>query len=157
MAEATRRVSVLRPGATLPALHDRKTRVRLLGWSYADACEGASDGARGGKPDSRLLGRNWELWLAGSYGEFEDVLDGLRAKSRILSVRFQKAWLSDVFVARRGSRLEALRGERRSVWALNFVAARLPASIFVPAVISEAAGYLPGDAKRWERPGWRAA
>lgn len=167
-SKARGKVVRLRHGATLPRLSERSTRVRLLAWSYGDACVSSDVAARGSKPSSRALVRNDELWLAGSYAEFERVLDELRGKSRILSVRFQKAWLVEPFVARgegartvaerqRMSPLAVLREDQRARWALNFVAARMPASIFVPAVISEAAGYTPQDAKRWERPGWRAA
>lgn len=144
------RVTRLRPGATLPRLSDRRTRVRLLGWSYWDAAEGSDDGGRGSRPSSRAPGRNPELWRAGSYWDLERVLDGLPSR-----VWFYAAWCGGTFDPERGSGKARFREHPLAVAALVVVSARMPADVFVPAVISEAAGYLPGDAKRWQDPAFK--
>ena len=122
----------------LPGLGLRATRVRLLAWSYEDAAFGSDDGGRGSKPGSRALSRNLELWNAGSYHDLEQAVDRLALCHR------------RVF---RAEHMTAPQPFRSREWmTLVKVAALMPPHIFVPADISEAAGYLPSEAKVYARP-----
>lgn len=130
----------------LPPLHQRETRIRLLAWSYHDATQGTSDGARGDKPGSRLLERNPELWPKGSYQQLEHALDRLRTMDRRAYIRFILIHIDqpDWWQTRPGT-------------GLAEIARLMPQQVFVPAVIAEAAGYLPSDAKTFQAPSGRHA
>ena len=123
----------------LPPLADRRTRVRLLAWSYEDAAFGSNDGGRGSKPQSRCLSRNLELWCAGSYDEFEQAVDWVR---RTDTFAYRRFWVEHVETPFKSAR----------PLFLHPVVKLMPHSIYVPAVIAEAAGYLPSEAKSWAMP-----
>jgi hypothetical protein len=148
-----------RPGQPLPPLKRRHTRILLLAASYHDACEALSEGTRaGGKPGSRLLVRN-SLWTAGSYADLERLLDELRAGATVRSVELNHRALYRAFwatyVGQRfplGYRSDSQKVRDAALHALGWIERRMPASIFVPPDIAEAAGYMPSDAAAYARP-----
>lgn len=128
----------------LPSLAARRTRVRLLAWSYLDAAEGkAGAGGSHGKATSCIPSRNGELWDRGSYKQLEQAIDRLRLHDRMLAGIFDKLhvrgrhWLDTT--------------ETRSADA---IAGLMPATINVPAAIMLSAGYIGGDIRaysmRWD-------
>lgn len=141
---------VARRGKPLPPLSRRATRVLLLASSYPDACDASErDTVHRGKPGSRILVR-FRLWQDGSYREMERLLDELRGHDRVLYGRFWRAYIGQRFPA--GRPLDTPAQRRDAGYALVWLAKRMPASIYVPAEISEAAGYTPGDARAYARP-----
>lgn len=143
-----------RRGQPLPPLNRRHTRILLLASSYHDACEALTDAGRsGGKPGSRLLVRN-ALWTAGSYGDLERLLDELRNHDRVLYGRFWRTYVGRRFPS--GHPLDTPAQRRDAGYALCWLERRMPASIYVPPDVTEAAGYMPGDAMAFARPRRRA-
>lgn len=146
-----------KPGQPLPPLSKRSTRVLLLASSYHDACTGLElDPVHQGKPGSRMLVRS-TLWHAGSYQALERLLDELRAGETIRAQQLNHRALYRAFWARYiGQRFPAgaQLGQRErdtAVHATGWLEARMPAEIYVPAEVAEAAGYLPSEAKAFER------
>jgi hypothetical protein len=127
--------------AARPPLASRATRVRLLAWSYEDAVMGGRDGVIGGKPQSKLLLRYEELWEAGSYKALEQAMDAQRQIDRFVLEDFRAMYVFPT---------NWLDAQPVSI-ALSAIMARMPENVFVPAAIAEAAGYLPSEAKVYER------
>lgn len=117
----------------LPPLHARGTRVRLLAWSRIDALTtGSQDGGGSDAHGSRLV-LHGDLWPQGSYHELERAMRG-------------EQWFADQYVDRK------LHEQPNKSLELDQVTNRMPANIYVPPEISEAAGYLPSEAKTYGMP-----
>jgi hypothetical protein len=125
-------------------LSDRLTRIRLLAWSYLDALEPGKDSTTADNVDSggtgsRAPSRNHELWTTGSYWQLERAMDALPPYARI---RF---W---VFYVRAGG---PFKHEHKPHPVLGRVERLMPRDVFVPAEVSEAAGFLRSDAEKYSR------
>ena len=127
----------------VPPLRSRRTRILLLLASYPDAVTGLT-GTAPGETGSRLLGRNIDLWYAGSYEHLEDCLDELR---RIAPHYHFATWHHFVRLKLGGSRRKEM-----AEWGLRYLMVAMPESVYVPADVSEAAGYLSGEAVAYQRP-----
>ena len=130
----------------LPPLQHRRTRVTLLLGSYLDAVEAprAVEGEGGAGPSAgRAPARNVELWTCGSYRELE----------RCLSVLYERHpsvhWHTYELHVRRhgGGPVRRRKAER----GLEWLCAVMPRDVFVPAAISENAGYDASAARSYER------
>ena len=134
----------------IPPLRSRRTRILLLLASYPDAVEGVTgDGARGDHPASRLLGRNLDLWYAGSYAQLEDCLDELK---RIAPHFHFATWHHFVRLT-----LDGARRKEMAECGLRYLMVAMPENVYVPADISEANGYLSSEAVAYQRPRRMAA
>jgi hypothetical protein len=121
--------------AALPALALRTTRVRLLASSWEDAMtSGTLDGGGPDKPGSRMNLHD-DLWTYGSYDELGRLVTHAASE-------FRKAYLGVAFRYH----------PPRDLDALVLLTRRMPACIYVPAEVSENAGYLPGEAGAWRMP-----
>lgn len=123
-------------------LRSRETRVRLLAWSYLDAVEEGrqeSEGGRGSSASSRSPRRNELLWREGSYRDLERVLERIPARSRLAF------WLRYIRTHR------GFNPAEKPSKLLTLVARRMPRFIYVPADVSQAAGYLESEAKEFSR------
>jgi hypothetical protein len=131
---------MLRPRGDLAS---RTTRIRLLAWSYLDAVEagggGAEENVSTGGTESRAPSRNHELWHQGSYGALEKAVDSLPP---FAAIRF---WV--FYIRAKGP----FRHEHKPHPVLGRVERLMPREVFVPAEISEAAGFLPAEAKTYSR------
>lgn len=122
-------------------LSDRSVRLRLLAWSYLDAVEASGSSSEEtvstGSAGSRAPSRNHELWRQGSYGALEKALGLLPAYARL---RF---W---IFYVRASG---PFQHDHKSHPVLARVEKLMPREVFVPAEISEAAGFLREAAKTY--------
>ena len=124
-----------------PPLKSRHTRIRLLLWSYEDAAIGSNEGSRGSKPQSRALSRNPELWNHGAFPEIERAVDLLRSMDNAMFREIEQRHIG---------RPWHLQPEATA--ALERIAEMVPRCDWqVPQEISEAAGYLPYEAREWRR------
>ena len=125
------------------ALSDRTTRIRLLAWSYLDACEAGGGGAEEtvstGSTESRAPSRNYQLWHQGSYRDLERAL---ALTPPYVRLRF---WV--FYIRAKGP----FNHEHTQHSVLGRVQRLMPREVFVPAEISEAAGFLPAEAKTYSR------
>jgi len=124
-------------------LSDRNVRIRLLAWSYLDACEAGGgtteESVNTGSVESRAPSRNHELWHQGSYAQLERAVFGLPPYARI---RF---WV--FYIRTQGP----FRHDHKPHSVLGRASRLMPREVFVPAEISEAAGFLPVEAKTYSR------
>lgn len=131
------------------ALSDRSVRIRLLAWSYLDACEAgggqAEESVSTGSTESRAPSRNHELWHQGSYAALERALAELPPYARL---RF---WV--FYVRTRGPLTSpgSFKHEHNPHAVLGRVEWLMPREVFVPAEVSEAAGFLHAEAKTYCR------
>jgi len=126
------------------ALSDRTTRIRLLAWSYLDACEAGGgtsteESVSTGATESRAPSRNHELWYQGSYRNLERAL---ALSAPYVRLRF---WV--FYIRAKGP----FKHEHKPHSVLGRVARLMPREVFVPVEISEAAGFLPAEAKTYSR------
>ena len=130
----------------LPPLSARASRIRLLAWSYREAAESPSgdngEAVTAGAAGSRAPERNEDLWRRGSYAALERAMDMLSPGQR------RAFWTDHVCADRPFPR----PGEKREFKSFVAVAMLMPREIFVPADVAEAAGFLPSEAKTYERP-----
>jgi hypothetical protein len=133
---------MLRTNVKRPQLSDRSVRVRLLAWSYLDAAMSPT-GDRGeasvdtGEAGSRPPLRNEDLWRHGSYSDLERIVDELPVSHR-------RTFWSEHITARDPFKSTEFK-------TVVMVGSFMPQSIYVPASISEAAGFLPSEAKVFSR------
>ncbi len=125
-------------------LDQRSVRIRLLAWSYLDAAEAGGtsneETVSTGSAGSRAPSRNHELWHQGSYNALEKALGSIPPYARL---RF---W---VFYIRAKGPFDHEHKLKHS--ALSRVERAMPREVFVPQEISEAAGFLPAEAKTYSR------
>lgn len=121
----------------LPALALRTTRVRLLASTYEDALLAWSQGNGYGEAGSRMNLHD-DLWTAGSYAELDLVMGSMNGRRR----DFSRAYLAVAFKHQPLHQLEVLQ----------YVADGMPRNIYVPAEVSENAGYLASEAGVYEMP-----
>jgi hypothetical protein len=124
-------------------LSDRLVRIRLLAWSYLDAAEAGGTSSEEtvstGSAGSRAPSRNHELWRQGSYSALEKALAQVPPYARL---RF---W---VFYIRASG---PFQHDHKAHAVLARVERLMPREVFVPQEISEAAGFLPAEAKTYSR------
>lgn len=133
----------------LAPLAHKRTRILLLLSSYLDALSNPTEDSIGGKPQSRIPGRNADLMARGSYRELERCMDMLQARAPVIY------WHTWQHYIRQDANTRVRRGKARA--GLEYLVQRMPAYVHVPAEISENAGYLAGEAKAYERSTRRAA
>lgn len=126
----------------LPPLDRRFTRIRVLAWSYPEAV----DSGPGERLASRLTAghpnREGYLWHRGSYKDLELALDRLRQVDRQLYRRFWRCYVGQ---------WSPFPAEDEDWSGLTRIDSLMPSFLYVPADISVALGYLPGDADDYER------
>ena len=133
----------------LPPLRHKRTRILLLLSSYLDAATFSGDTTGGGEPTSRILARNYDLWSAGSYSDLEHCLTALHLHAP--SVHWH-TWEGCV-KGRWNGPTRNHKAERGVTWLKEV----MPSNVFVPAEISENAGYTPSEARTYERSRAKAA
>ena len=121
----------------LPSLALRTTRVRLLDATYEDALDARRATGPGDQHGSRLLLAD-DLWTQGSYHELDLVIGCMNGRRRA----FTSAYLTVPF---KDQPLAALD-------VLQYVTDGMPRNIYVPAEVSENAGYLASEAGVYEMP-----
>jgi hypothetical protein len=120
-------------------------RIRLLAWSYLAACEAAAGDSTSGETISlssshgKTPSRNHELWRYGSYGALERAVDSLPP---YVKLRF---W---VFYVRDSGPFDHAKTYHSS---LGRVSRMMPKFIYVPADISQAAGFLKMESEEASR------
>jgi hypothetical protein len=123
--------------------------VRLLLSSYLDACEPDRLEMLGksGKPTSRDLRRRSAVWVEGSYRNLERCLDALRSTPGLRGV-YRDTYARWVL----GIKLDGKR-EARAHLGVALIALAMPHTIYVPTDVGQNAGYAPGEADEYARPG----
>lgn len=137
----------------MSGLSDRLVRIRLVAWSYLDACESgggtAEENVSSGSTESRAPSRNHELWHQASYGRrqnsYADLELALESLPPYVRLRF---W---VFYVRAKGPFRIYPEKHTHHAAFYRLARCMPKEVFVPAEISEAAGFLPAEAKTYSR------
>ena len=142
----------LRHGPTLPPLHDRRTRTRLLLGSLLDALHPVLDARTRGRPEDRnLAAHNLELWPYGSYPELVKALDDLRAlgrRRRYWHRCHQSTWSVHVCQVKPDKEATAQQAVNGVAW----IARAMPEFIYVPVIISyEVYGYSLAEARQYEK------
>ena len=141
----------LRHGPTLPPLHDRRTRTRLLLGSLLEAMHPLVDDRSRGQPADRMLAaHNLLLWPHGNYVELVRELDELRQlghQRQHWHRAHQCVWSLYVSHNKPRTDLEVRHADNGVVW----IARRMPEYIHVPNLISEEAGYPPAEAAAYHR------
>jgi hypothetical protein len=136
-------VSRRRPAPKQEPLERKRTRLKLLGRTLLDAFDRHERGLRG---DSASAGIG--IWEQGSYAELQSALDRLRSNSG-----HRAKGLADCFwaVYVNGSRRHLERRQPKAELVLDWLEREL-GDVYVPAEISQAAGYLEHEAKKWTKP-----
>ena len=108
-------------------------------WSYPDAAEsGSGAGLNHTRLESGMPSRDGYYWSRGSYSELEKALDALRQSNRLA---YRVVWANHVG-----------RLTWETDYGLDALARALPETIFVPIIVSMAAGYLAPQAKAYAAP-----
>jgi hypothetical protein len=122
-----------------PPISQPATRLRLLAWTYHDACTASHDTTTGNSThETRIPSRNPELWDTGSYKQLERALDETRQTNNRQYRHFVVNYIGQPL-------------DKHPAEPLDHMLQRMPTDIHVPQIISEAAGYTPHEGRRWER------
>lgn len=128
----------------LEPLAQRRTRIKLLLNTYLDAIDNTSQGEQDGRPSSRPLTFNDQLWPYGSYHLIQVLLDELRSNYR--HGVYNCVWSVHVIGSKRHMRRRAPKAELGLDWLVLKTASK---AIYVPAEVSQNAGYDRHDALLW--------
>lgn len=135
----------------LKPLANRQTRIRLLCASLEDAQTASTTNeakGRGGK-HWVIPHRNEELWLRGSYKELERSVEHLRELHHGLYRAFHKVFVHDPYNKIKPDYSADLLAD--AIDGFKIVDKLMPRDVFVPADISENAGYLKSEAKQYNK------